>query len=143
MFRHALPLFVVSLALLASASSKAQDKALEGEMEFGPVKIVHDVAGTSVNTPATIYLTFEEAGEGYRLQGRTFVALSALQTAAATILSDVNLPTDNCARYAPNNLVVSLRAPSVSVDKGQLLLRVNGDVAMWQCIENIVREIKI
>lgn len=131
---------IISLLLLGGvASGEPQDLLVQqpGQgIRLGPFPLTETVRGVPLNLRSSVFLSFEEGTDPLRLVSRVVVDLSDLQRKIDTIIDTIPLPTDNCARFAADNLVPRIWKKWVTIDGDVATLRLNGDLDIWQCIKN-------
>jgi len=127
------------LFLVGVSSVEPQDLLAQppGEgIRIGPFPLAESVRGVPLALRSSVFLAIEEEKGQPRLLSRVIVDLSDLQRKVGAIIDTVPLPTDNCARFAADNLVPRIWGKQITINGEVATLRLNGDLDVWQCIKN-------
>lgn len=130
---------VFLLSLFSVSQARPQDLLDQppGEgIRIGPFPLAESVRGVPLALRSSAFLTLKEEEGQLRLLSRVIVDLSDLQRKVGAIIDTVPLPTDNCARFAADNLVPRIWGKQITVKGEVATLRLNGDLDIWQCMKN-------
>jgi hypothetical protein len=127
------------LTLFSAFQAESQDLLEQppGEgIRIGPFPLAESVRGVPLALRSSAFLALKEEQGQLRLLSRVIVDLSDLQRKVGAIIDTVPLPTDNCARFAADNLVPRIWGKQITINGEVATLRLNGDLDVWQCIKN-------
>jgi hypothetical protein len=131
---------LVAAAAMTAVNALAQPVAVpapaKSEIVVGPINIVSEVSGVSITTAVTSYFSVSSSQNSLQVQARTFADLRDLQGKIGTLINTLPLPTDNCRSYSANNPVVSIHSKQLGYASSAAVLRIGGDVDVWDCREN-------
>ncbi len=113
------------------------------EFLVGPIEILQDVNGTQVRIIANDYFQVIGKPDGLHLNSRLEIDLSDLQQKFPSIIGALPLPSDNCASYKPDNLIVTLPRRELRAEGDHATMAISGKVDVWSCFENPVPKITI
>jgi hypothetical protein len=114
------------------------DSPKQNEMQVGPITITESVNGVSVSVGVTTFLSVETKPEGLFINGRVLGDFFDVQSKIGAIVDTFPLPTNNCASYSANNPVVRIWGKQLLATSNTGVLKLNGDVDLWDCRENPV-----
>jgi hypothetical protein len=66
-----------------------------------------------------------------------------LQNKVGAIIDTFPLPKNNCASFSPHNPVVFVPSKEIDVTGNDPVLRVGGNVVLWECLQNPVANSKV
>src|SRR6185369_88461 len=127
------------LFLIGASPSEPQDILIQppGEgIRLGPFPLAASVRGVSLALRSSVFLTLKDEQGKLALLSRVIVDLSDLQRKIGAIIDTVPLPADNCARFAADNIVPRIWGKQITVNGEVAIVRLNGDLDVWQCIKN-------
>jgi hypothetical protein len=137
----AMPILGASLLLFLFGVSSAEPQDLlvqpPGEgIRVGPFPLSESIRGVPLALRSSAFLVLKKEEGQLRLLSRLIVDLTDLQRQVGAIIDTVPLPTDNCARFAADNLVPRIWGKQLTINGDVATLRLNGDLDVWQCIKN-------
>jgi hypothetical protein len=127
------------LLSLLSHAALAEDPLLRtqpGEILIGPLPLSQEVLGVPVDARISIFLVATPAGDRIQLDARSLVDLSDLQRKIGPLIDTIHLPSNSCARFAPDNLVARIWGKEVTVHAPDAAVVLHGDVNVCGCVKN-------
>ena len=94
--------------------------------------------GIPVTVGVTTFLSIETKPEGLFVNARVLGDFFDLQRKIGSIVDTFPLPTNNCASYSANNPVARIWGKQLIATGNTAVLKLNGDVDLWDCRENPV-----
>lgn len=122
-------------------TSAAQDALLtpaKDEMLIGPHQWITQVEGVEVKIRGTAFVRPEITDGQLVLTSRAIIDLGDLQRNAGALIDRIALPTNNCARFASDNLVIRIWGKKLSIAGNVATLELKGDAEVWACAKNPV-----
>jgi hypothetical protein len=135
-------LIVIACGLSLIGAAHAQS-VTPNEVQIGPVPIAQPINGVSVIVPVTSFMSLETKPEGLFLNARVYANLGDLQSKVGSIIDTFPLPTDNCRSYSANNPVVRIWGKQLTGSANTVVLKLSGDVDIWDCRENPIPNSKV
>lgn len=137
--RTTIPMVMVAALLGAGSHSVAAQEGLfqprKDEALLGIHPLSQTVQGVPLSTPVFGFLTLLPEGDSLRLNTRVAVDLSDLQQKTGPLVDTIPLPTDNCARYSLDNIVMRIEGKQITIHGKVATLRLNGKAEVWTCLE--------
>lgn len=134
---------VWSLCLLGFVAGRtlAQEALLsprDGELLVGPITVQQNLSGVPLTSRVVSFLSAEAAEEGVEIRLRSIADLSDLQAKFGRLVDTLPLPSDNCKRFAVDNLVVRIWGKKLQALADGAEVELAGEVDVWTCVKNPV-----
>lgn len=94
------------------------------------------VEGVPLKAQVYTFLTVKPEDDQIRLHARVIADLSDLQKKIGPLIDTIPLPTDNCSRFALDNIVARIWGKELTVEANTATLKLNGNVEVWTCVRN-------
>jgi hypothetical protein len=134
--------FFAAFSLLLCISAYGQSPN-PNEVQIGPIPLVQPINGVSITVPVTTFMSVETKPEGLFLNARVIASLSDLQNKVGSIVDTFPFPTDNCRSYSANNPVVRIWGKQLTGSGNAIVLKLSGDVDVWDCRQNPIPNSKV
>ena len=106
-------------------------------LRIGPQSFSESLRGVPFALRASAFINVQPAEKDrFLLSARIVTDLSDLQSKVSAIIDTIPLPSDNCARFAPDNLVPRISGKQITAEGEVATLRLDGDLDVWQCAKN-------
>jgi len=110
-------------------------------LRIGPRPFTATVQGVPLDLNSSVFVNVKPLEKGqFLLSARLVADLSDLQRKIGDIIDTVQLPSDNCARFADNNLVPSISGKQITIEGEVATLRLSGELEVWKCEKNPLYE---
>lgn len=129
---------IAALLVFGGHAVVAQEALLQpraGESLFGPNPLSQTVQGIPLSTQVFTFLSLKPEGDTWKVNVRAVADLSDLQKKAGALVDTIPLPTDNCAKYSADNIVMKIDDKKLTIDGSVATLAVEGKVEVWTCLE--------
>lgn len=133
----------MTCGLLVATVGQAQPAPAPNEVMLGPVDAPYAIQGVTIVSKVTGFLSVSTSPKSIGIRTRTFVDLRDLQAKIGSVVDTQPLPRDNCRSYSANNPVVTLHTKQLSVAGDAAVIRLGGDVDVWDCRENPIPNSKV
>jgi hypothetical protein len=136
-------LFLCTLISGAFAQQNATPTPQPDELLVGPAPVHNDVQGVSITIPVYAFFKATTGPSGLQINARVYADLDELQAKVGALIDKQDLPRNNCRSYSANNPVVTIWGKRLDLSGNAAVLRVSGDVDLWDCRENPIKCSKV
>jgi hypothetical protein len=134
---------VLSALLVAVfLSSAAAQQGIEN-VDVPPSQFSLSTPGGAVDVKVQTSFSRQQSGQSVRITGLSIVDLSDLQQKLPTIVGALDVPKNNCQRFASDNVVASVGDGRLSFASNTPTLSISGLSSVWACLQNPTPETKV
>jgi len=131
------------LAALLPSAAIAQQAAESAANEAADATFSVAMPGATVDVKVKSTLSYQRSGSNVLIAGSSTLDLSDLQHKLPAVIATLNLPHNNCQRFASDNVVASPQTSALVLANNTPTLSISGSSSVWACLENPVPETKV
>jgi hypothetical protein len=131
-----------ALLVVAFLPSAAAQQGMEN-VDAPPWEFSVSTPGAAVDVKVKSSFSRQESGQSVRVSGLSTVDLSDLQQKLPTIVGALDVPRNNCQRFASDNVVASVGGSTLSFANNTPTLSISGLSSVWACLQNPTPETKV
>lgn len=122
----------------AIAAQQAADAVKTAETAFSV-----PAPGAAVDVSVKTTFSSQDTGQGVLVAGSSTLDLSDLQRKLPAIVARLNLPRNNCQRFAADNVVAAPKSAAVVLANDTATLNISGLSSVYTCFQNPLPETKV
>ena len=122
----------------ATAAQQSTETAKSAETTFSV-----PVAGAAVDVGVKTSFSYQNTAEGILVAGSSTLDLSDLQRKLPAIVGKLELPHNNCQRFAADNVVAAPQSGALVLANNTASLSISGLSSIWTCLQNPIPESKV
>src|SRR5882762_2433416 len=131
-----------ALLVLVFLPSAAAQQAIEN-VDAPPSQFSLSTPGGAVDVKVKTSFSHQQSGQNVRIDGLSIVDLSDLQQKLPAIVGALDVPKNNCQRFAGDNVVASVGDSRLSFANNTPILSISGFSSVWACLQNPTPETKV